>query len=194
MKPIVRKSPMVRAIDLRDRRRRAGMTASEFADVLEIVDAKQVSAMEIGACAITLEKAIRAAYKLGGVVVQLEGFGYAVVAPLKDFTPDTEAHVAEDPGMLRAGEAAWISLKENKEAMEAISGLQAAVLEGNRASLVTLYDELVCDTTQANDLLAKAIQEIDPTIKDEAEARHAQHNIAGKAKQRVLGPMSAVAI
>ena len=78
--------------------------------------------------------------------------------------------------------------------MEAISGLQEAVLEGNRALLVTLYDELVCDTAQANELLAEAIQEIDPTIKDEAEARHAQHNIAGKAKQRVLGPMSAVAI
>lgn len=189
MKPIVRKSPMVRAIDLRDRRRRAGMTASEFANVLEIVDAKQVSAMEIGACAITLEKAIRAAYKLGGLVVQLEQFGYAVVAPLKDFKFNVDAHVAEGPVELRAGEAAWIALKENREAQEALCKLQDAIMAGNRTALVELYDELICDTGQATDLLAGAIQAIDPTIKDEAEARHAQHVIAGKAKQRTISPV-----
>lgn len=189
MKPAIRKSPMVVAVDLRDRRRRAGLTTSEFADVLGCADNKQVAAIEIGLCAVTLEKAIRAAYRLGGLVVQLEQFGYAVVAPLKDFKFNTDAHVTEGPMELRAGEAAWIALKENREAQEAICKLQDAIMAGNRTALVELYDELICDTGQATDLLARAIQDIDPTIEDEAKARHSQHNITGIAKQRAISPV-----
>jgi len=45
-----RKTAIVRAVDLRDRRQRLGLTADRMADYLEVADCKHVSAIEIGRC------------------------------------------------------------------------------------------------------------------------------------------------
>lgn len=50
MRTPYRRSSIVRAVDLRDRRQRLGLTADRMADYLEVADCKHVSAIEIGRC------------------------------------------------------------------------------------------------------------------------------------------------
>lgn len=168
-----RKNPMVRATDLRDRRRREGLSTEDMADLMAIANPKQVSAIEIGVCAITMEKAILAAYRLGGIIVELVGTGFAVVAPLKGYEPDEIPKPnATDSSNLKPGEAAWMAMKEGREAQERMSDLQPAINRNDRNSLVELYDELICDPVCATGILARTIERLDPSIKAEAEARH----------------------
>ena len=171
-----RKNPMVRALDLRNRRRREGLSTMDMAEVMAIANPKQLSAIEIGTCAITLERAILAAYRLGGVIVELVGTGCAVVAPLKGFDPEELPRPdSDDSKDLTPGEAAWKALKEGQEAQERMSELQPAIERNDRKSIVDLYDELICDPLTATSILAKAIEQHDPSIKAEAEARHSAH-------------------
>jgi transcriptional regulator with XRE-family HTH domain len=173
-----RKNPMVRAVDLRDRRRREGISTDDMAELMDTANPKQISAIEIGACAITLEKAILAAYRLGGIIVELVGTGCAVVAPLKGYDPEEEPRLSrKDSNDLKPGEAAWMVLKEGREVQERIGDLQATIGRGDRKHLVELYDELICDPQYANSILAKSIERLDPSIKAEAEARHSAQSV-----------------
>lgn len=84
MRTPARSSSIVRAVDLRDRRQRLGLSSDRMADYLEVADCKHVSAIEIGRCGITMEKAVRSAYVLGAVTVELPGLGRAVVIPIRE--------------------------------------------------------------------------------------------------------------
>ena len=168
-----RKNPMVRALDLRNRRRMEGLSTMDMAEVMAIANPKQLSAIEIGTCAITLERAVLAAYRLGGIIVELVGTGCAVVAPLQGFSPEDLPKPDNDKGKeLKPGEAAWRALKENREATERMDELQPAIERNDRQSMVELYDELICDPLAATGILARTIEQHDPSIKAEAEARH----------------------
>ncbi len=163
-----RKTSIVRAIDLRDRRQRAGLTADRMADYLEVADGKHVSSIELGKCTLTMEKAVRAAYVLGGVTVELPGLGMAAVVPIKD----CDGGATPTRSDLRPGEAAWIALQEAREAIECISGLQDAISRRDRARLVYLGEQLVCDPMHAFELVVLGLDAYDPTIMIEARVNH----------------------
>lgn len=55
----MRKIAMVRAVDLRPKRRAAGYTADASAEILDVSDGKHVCAIETGTCAITIGNALR---------------------------------------------------------------------------------------------------------------------------------------
>jgi transcriptional regulator with XRE-family HTH domain len=166
-----RRSSIVRAVDLRDRRQRLGLTADRMADYLEVADCKHVSAIEIGRCGITMEKAIRSAYVLGAVTVELPGLGRAAVIPIREADSQTRVPARHEP--LRPGEAAWIALTENREAIDSLESLQAAVTLRDRPALVALYEQIVCDPRHAAELVAEAIDRLDPTVGPEAAINHA---------------------
>ena len=169
-----RKTSIVRAIDLRDRRQRAGLTADRMADYLEVADSKHVSSIELGKCTLTMEKAVRAAYVLGGVTVELPGLGMAAVVPITD----CDGGAAPTRSDLRPGEAAWIALQETREAIDYIPCIQEAVTKHDREALVRICEQVVCDPHHAVELLADAISTIDPTVMAEAAVRHAQKLMA----------------
>ncbi len=162
-----RKTSIVRAVDLRDRRQRAGLTAARMADYLEVADSKHVSAIELGKCTLTMEKAVRAAYALGGVTVELPGLGLAAVVPLRDRPGTCVLH-----SDLRPGEAAWVVMEETQEALQSIPAIQRAVAAGDREALVQLAEQVICDPRHATELLAQAINAMDPTVMPEAALRH----------------------
>lgn len=164
-----RKTPICRAIDMRDRRLRKGITAEDFAEILDVSDAKHVSAIEAQRCSVTMERAIRAAYGLGAVVVELEGVGQVVVIPFC-VEEDSREFISGDP--LRPGEAAWNVEEEALEALECVKQLQKAVSHGNREELVLLCEQIICDPRHAVGMLAQSIDELDPTIMIEAHIRH----------------------
>lgn len=166
-----RKTEMVRAVDLREKRKAAGLTADEFAEVLEVSDGKHVSAIEIGKCAITITKAAKAAYRLGAVVVEVEGVGLVAVVPTKEKTRPVVTN-------LRPGEAAWIAIEENRESLESLEQIQKAILDRDRERLVKLYEQVVCDTQHAAELVATTLDRYDPTIGIEARMNHRRKLIA----------------
>lgn len=171
MRTPYRKTSIVRAVDLRDRRQRAGLTADRLAVYLELADGKHVSAIELGKCTITMERAIRAAYVLGGITVELPGLGMAAVVALRQSDASVQHVVCTN---LRPGEAAWIAVEEAREAIDSLQELQSAVMWRDRPALVRLYEQIVCDPTHAAGLVAAAIDEFDPTIGPEATINHAK--------------------
>lgn len=173
MRTEFRKTSIVRAIDLRDRRRRAGLTTERMADYLEVADSKHVSAIELGRCTLTSERAIRAAYVLGGITVELPGLGMAAIVPVR--APQT---AVGGQTRLSPGEAAWIALEEAQEAIESIPAIQRAVARRDREALVALCEQIVCDPRHATELLAEAIDAVDPTIMVEAGVSHSQKLLA----------------
>ena len=188
MRTPARSSSIVRAVDLRDRRQRLGLTADRMADYLEVADCKYVSAIEIGRCGITMEKAVRSAYVLGAVTVELPGLGRAVVIPIRE--SDIQARPARrEP--LRPGEAAWIVLAENREAIDSLESLQVAVTQRDRRALVALYEQIVCDPRHAAELVAEAIDRIDPTIGPEAAINHATKLMRKGILARTSQPLDA---
>jgi len=156
---IPRKTPICRAIDMRDRRLRKGITAEDFAEILDVSDYKHVSAIEAQRCSVTMERAIRAAYGLGAVIVELEGVGQAVVTP---FCVEGNSREFVSSDVMRPGEAAWNVEEEALEALECVKRLQKAVSLGDREELVLLCEQIICDPRHAVDLLAESIDEIDP--------------------------------
>ncbi len=173
---IPRKTPICRAVDMRDRRLRHGITAEDFAEILDVSDAKHVSAIEAQRCSVTMERAIRAAYGLGAVIVELDGVGQVVVIP---FYAEEDSRGLVSGESLRPGEAAWNVKEEASEALESVRHLQKAVSCGDREELVLLCEQIICDPRHAVDLLAESIDEIDPTIMIEAHIRHTK-KLAGK--------------
>ncbi len=146
MRTPTRRSSIVRAVDLRDRRQRLGLSTDRMADYLEVADCKHVSAIEIGRASITMEKAIRSAYVLGAVTVELPGgLGRAAVIPVREADSQKKHALARHHEPLRPGEAAWIALTENREAIDSLESLQAAVTLRDRPALVALYEQIVCD-------------------------------------------------
>ena len=168
---ISRKTPICRAIDMRDRRLRKGITAEDFAEILDVSDYKHVSAIEAQRCSVTMERAIRAAYGLGAVIVELDGVGQVVVIP---FCADEDPRELVSGAPMRPGEAAWNVEEEALEALECVKQLQKAVSHGNREELVLLCEQIICDPRHAVDMLAQPIDELDPTVMIEAHIRHAQ--------------------
>lgn len=168
---IPRKTPICRAIDMRDRRLRKGITAEDFAEILDVSDYKHVSAIEAQRCSVTMERAIRAAYGLGAVIVELEGVGQAIVTP---FCAEEDSRELVSGAPMRPGEAAWNVEEEALEALECVKQLQKAVSHGNREELVLLCEQIICDPRHAVDMLAQSIDELDPTVMIEAHIRHAQ--------------------
>jgi transcriptional regulator with XRE-family HTH domain len=173
---IPRKTPICRAIDMRERRIRNGMTAEEFAEILDVSDSKHVSAIEAQRCSVTMQRAIRAAYGLGAVIVELDGVGQAIVTP---FCAEEDSRESVCGDSMRPGEAAWNVKEEAFEALECVKRLQKAVSHGDREELVLLCEQIICDPRHAVDLLAESIDEIDPTIMIEAHIRHTK-KLAGK--------------
>lgn len=172
MRTPTRRSSIVRAVDLRDRRQRLGLSTDRMADYLEVADCKHVSAIEIGRASITMEKAIRSAYVLGAVTVELPGLGRAAVIPVREADSQKKHAPARHHEPLRPGEAAWIALTENREAIDSLEGLQAAVTLRDRPALVALYEQIVCDPRHAAELVAEAIDRLDPTVGPEAAINH----------------------
>lgn len=168
MRTPYRKTSIVRAVDLRDRRQRAGLTTERMADYLELADCKQVSAIELGKCTLTSERAVRAAYVLGGITVELPGLGLAAIVPVRAPQMATVSRTSMTPG-----EAAWIALEEAQEAIESIPAIQRAVARRDREALVGICEQVVCDPRHAVELLAESINAIDPTVMAEAAIRHA---------------------
>ncbi len=168
---IPRKTPICRAVDMRDRRLRHGITAEDFAEILDVSDYKHVSAIEAQRCSVTMERAIRAAYGLGAVIVELDGVGQVVVIP---FCADEDPRELVSGAPMRPGEAAWNVEEEALEALECVKQLQKAVSHGNREELVLLCEQIICDPRHAVDMLAQSIDELDPTVMIEAHIRHAQ--------------------
>lgn len=167
MRTLPRKTSIVRAIDLRDRRQRAGLTTNRMAVYLDVADSKHVSAIELGKCTITMERAVRAAYAVGGVTVELPGLGMAAVVPIRERVSCSPAISA-----MRPAEAAWIALEEAKEAIDCIPGIQRAVASGDREALVAIAEQVICDPRHATELLAESIDAVDRTVMPEAVVRH----------------------
>ncbi|MGE5572989.1 MAG: hypothetical protein ACM3ZU_08235 [Bacteroidota bacterium] len=164
----MRKTAMVRAVDLRPKRRAAGYSADAFAEILDVSDGKHVCAIETGRCAITIGNALRAAYCLQvPITVEMEGLGRGIVAALQDAAVPA-------PAILRPGEAAWIVLEEDREALESLEGVQNAVTRNDRDALIRLYEQAVCDTQHAASVLAASLDRLDRTIGIEARERHAR--------------------
>lgn len=168
MRTVFRKSSIVMAVDLRERRQRANITTERMADLLEVSDMKHVSAIELGKCSITSEKAVRAAYLLGGLTLELPGLGYAAVVPLRERMAVTVAR-----SDMRPGEAAWVALEETREAVNFIPAIQKAVAGHDRDALVSLAEQVVCDVTHAMQVLGAALDAEDPTILPQAQTQHA---------------------
>lgn len=166
-----RKTEMARAIDLRERRKEAGISTEEMADILGCADSKHVSAIEIGKCAITITKAAKAAYRLGAITVEVEGVGRVAVIPTKKNARPVVTN-------LRPGEAAWIAIEEDREALESLGQLQKAILGRDRERLVKLYEQVVCDPQHAAELVATTLDRYDPTIGIEAQMNHRRKLIA----------------
>jgi len=164
----MRKTAMVRAVDLRAKRRAAGYSADAFAEILDVSDGKHVCAIETGRCAITIGHALRAAYHLQvPITVEMDGLGRGIVAALQDVALPA-------PVALRPGEAAWIVLEEDREALESLEGVQGAVTRNDREALIRLYEQAVCDTQHAATLLAASLDRLDRTIGIQARERHAR--------------------
>jgi transcriptional regulator with XRE-family HTH domain len=168
MRTVTRKSSIVKAVDLRERRQRADISTERMADLLEVSDMKHISAIELGKCSITTEKAVRAAYLLGGLTLELPGLGYAVVVPLRE-----RMAVTVTRSDMRPGEAAWVVLEETQEAARHIPAIQKTAAGHDRDALVHLCGQVICDTQHALETLGAAIDAVDPTIRVEADMRHA---------------------
>lgn len=161
-----RKLEMARAVDLKDRRKASGLSSARLVELLGCADSKHLWAIESGRCAITMVKAARAACCLGSIAVEVDGVGRVVVTPVQDGeqTPIVD---------LRPGEAAWIAMEEQQEAISSIHQLQRAVSQRDREALISIYEQVVCDPTHAVSLVAASIDVIDPSIGIEARKRHA---------------------
>lgn len=69
------------AVDLRTKRKAAGLTAEELSEILDC-DPKHVIRIELGYCGFTIPKAAKAAKRLGPLTVDVEGVGRVVIAPV----------------------------------------------------------------------------------------------------------------
>lgn len=76
-----RKREMAVAVDLRSRRQAEGLSAEQLADLLDVTDAKYVSALERGDAPITMVRAARAALALKRVTVLVDGLPPVAVVP-----------------------------------------------------------------------------------------------------------------
>lgn len=184
MRTVFRKSSIVMAVDLRERRQRANITTERMADLLEVSDMKHISAIELGKCSITTEKAVRAAYLLGGLTLELPGLGCAVVVPLRE-----RMAVTVTRSDMRPGEAAWVALEETQEAIGHIPAIQRAAAGHDRDALVNLAEQVVCDVTHAMETLASALDAVDPTILVQAQTQHAT-----KLMKRGVRPLAGVPV
>jgi len=108
-----------------------------MADRLRCADAKHVCSIETRYCSITMEKAIRGAYTLEALIVELEGVGGAIVVP---FDLETLSKPALRSDNMRPGEAAWVVLEELKEAVASVQNLQAAISGGDRKAIVGIVE------------------------------------------------------
>lgn len=160
-----RKTEMVLAVDLRERRMREGLSVSEMADILEISDPKHVYAIETGRFAITLARATRAARRFGALTVDVQDVGRFVIIPEPEKTEKVNTN-------LRPGEAAWVAIEEDREALESLELIQKALLDRDRERLVQLYEQAVCDPVHAASLVAAALDRLDPKIGAEARENH----------------------
>lgn len=169
-----RKRAMVRAVDLREKRRAAGYTAETFAEAIEVSDSKYVLSLEAGKRALTLENAGKAAYVLNtALMVEIDGVGPVWVAPAVAGGQPIAATA------LRPGEAAWIALEEYREAMASLERLQDAVMRKDWDAVSRIYEQTVCDTQHADALLAAALDRLNPAPGRAAHERHAR-KIAAK--------------
>lgn len=164
-----RKTAACWAVDMRTRRIQKGISTEQMADRLRCSDAKHVCSIETGYCSITMEKAIRGAYTLEALIVELEGVGGAIVVPY-DLEALSKPALRSDN--MRPGEAAWVVLEELEEAVASVQNLQAAISGGDRKAVVGIVEQVMCDPVHANHLLMAAVNAMDPTILVEATVNH----------------------
>ena len=164
-----RKTAACWAVDMRPRRLQKGISTEQMADRLRCADAKHVCSIETRYCSITMEKAIRGAYTLEALIVELEGVGGAIVVP---FDLETLSKPALRSDNMRPGEAAWILRAEIEEALEVLGDIQTAVTAGDAAWLSRIVEQASCDVAHSARLLAEAAERMNPTITADAAIRH----------------------
>ncbi len=164
----IRKTPMVKALDLREKRRAAGYTADGLADILGVADGKYALGIESGAKAVTHANVVRAAYKFGWVTTEVEGVGRAWTIPAVE---GARPAVVTD---LQPGEVAWIALEEWREALQSIERLQAAIVRRDWDEVSRIYEQVVCDPQHAIALLAASLDRLNPVVGKAARQRHAE--------------------
>ncbi|MEA4884310.1 MAG: hypothetical protein VB144_11785 [Clostridia bacterium] len=159
----MRKTPMAVAVDLRERRQQARMTLAQMCAVMDVLNEPHVSAIEGGSRAITMERGIRAAHRVGPITVEVDGM-MAVIVPVQ--------RVPVSQTVLGPGEAGWIVREEIHEAEEALPKLEAAFLQRDRLELVRATGQVVSDLAHALGLLSGALDAFDVTIRRDADAHH----------------------
>ena len=159
----MRKSPMATALDLRQRRRQARMTLADMCEAMDVLNEPHVSAIEGGSRAITMERGIRAAHRVGPITVEVDGLMAAIV-------PVQRVPAAQT--VMGPGDAGWVVREELQEAAEALPQLEAAFMQRNRLGLVKAAEQVVSDVTHALSLLAGALDAFDVTIRRDADTRH----------------------
>jgi transcriptional regulator with XRE-family HTH domain len=159
----VRKSPMATALDLRQRRQEARLTLADMCEAMDVLNEPHVSAIEGGSRAITMERGIRAAHRVGPITVEVDGLMAAIV-------PVQRVPAAQT--VMGPGDAGWVVREELQEATEALPRLEAAFLQRNRLGLVKAAEQVVSDVTHALSLLAGALDAFDVTIRRDADTRH----------------------
>lgn len=91
-----RKREMAVAVDLRSRRQAEGLSAEQLADLLDVADAKYVSALERGDAPITMVRAVRAALALKRVTVLVDGLPPVAVMPAEQSSPAASVDVGTE--------------------------------------------------------------------------------------------------
>lgn len=159
----MRKTPMATAVDLRERRQQAGMTLADMCTAMDVLNEPHVSAIEGGSRAITMERGIRAAHRVGPITVEVDGLMAAII-------PVQRVPMAQT--VMGPGDAGWVVREELQEASEALPRLEAAFLQRNRLGLVKAAEQVVSDVAHALGLLSGALDAFDVTIRRDADTRH----------------------
>ena len=159
----MRKSPMATALDLRQRRQEARLTLADMCEAMDVLNEPHVSAIEGGSRAITMERGIRAAHRVGPITVEVDGM-IAAIVPVR--------RVPAAQTVMGPGDAGWVVREELQEAAEALPQLEAAFMQRNRLGLVKAAEQVVSDVTHALSLLAGALDAFDVTIRRDADTRH----------------------
>lgn len=79
----VRRSPLIRPVGLQIRREQRGYSVERMADLLEVADGKYYRALEVGDAQLTLEKALKIAYALEQLLLELPGLCMFLVLPIR---------------------------------------------------------------------------------------------------------------
>lgn len=153
------------AIDLKELRKRAGLTAERMAEIMEC-EPGHYSKIERRRTSLVLTKAVRAAAVVGPLTVLIPGVGFARVAVTKKRWTQTGL-----PPMVPA-EAALLELQEVAEAMDHLPQLQRALLRGNRDEVVHIIRETIVEPLAAIEAHARAFERRDPTLMQEAQAAY----------------------